>query len=148
MTEVQLGGSSHQRSFSLQHSIPLFFSQKLIPTSLLNMKPPSSYVKIPATLSLRTELETTQTKHSSREQSFSLALNSQASPWSLRYVHAYRRNTLDAFSSHKFLEHDALPSMKHALALDYNIFADGVLSRMSFELASPMLGLSGRGDST
>ena len=36
--------------------------------------------------------------------------------------------------------------MKHALALDYNIIGEGILSRWSFELASPLLGFSGRGD--
>ena len=103
LTEMKLGGNSHQRSFSLMHAMPVFLPQKLVPRQLLNIEPPNSKVDIPATLSFSTDLETTQTKHSSREKSFTVSLNSQASPWSLRYTHAYRRNTLDAFSSQKFL---------------------------------------------
>ena len=67
-----------------------------------------------------------------------MSLASHETPWRLKLMRTYRKNTIDAFSSHKFMVNDALPSLKHALALEYENFSFNRLSRISTELAFPL----------
>ena len=48
-----------------------------------------------------------------------------------------RKNTIDAFSSRQFMLNDALPSVKHAMAIEYEQFSYDRLTRLSAELALP-----------
>jgi hypothetical protein len=97
----------------------------------------SSLNKVDATYSY--EIDTKQSKYESKEHSHSVTLTSPDSPWSLKFESTLRKNKVDKDASRYFLQHESLPSSKQSMALSYFAIRDMTMTRVSAELALPLL---------
>jgi len=94
----------------------------------------------PCNWALSYMIDTTQTKYEAREKSLSVELDTDLTPWKLRLERVHRRNVIDAFASKYFLTHEALPSLKESLSLEFSQFNHTHFNRFTSEFAYPFSG--------
>ena len=134
-------GNDHETNYNAAYSLPVSLARSWIPSFFLsNQKMYRDIKKVSAMVTFQGDLETHNTKHESRERSLIMSLASMESPWRLKFMRTYRQNTIDAFSSREFLLNDALPTLKHSVALEYEVFNVNQLLRLTTELALPLSG--------
>ena len=132
-------GNDHEKNFNASYTVPFFINRAILPSFFKEeVEGFNAKQGVPAMLSLQADLETQNTKHESREKSYILNFGLINSPWNVKLMRTFRMNKIDAFSSRDFLVNDALPSLKHSVALDYQLFGMDYLTRFSTELAIPV----------
>ena len=87
-------------------------------------------------------MDVRKTKHEFHEKSWITELAFIDTPWRVKFEQSYRRNMIDSYASKEFLIHDSLPSLKHSISLEYFELKGDHQSRMTAELAFPLMGHS------